>query len=207
MLARQRRHGVNVLNDKLTVRYPELHVRQIVRIKARLLHRLVERVEQGVVRLVDLHALIRQRGGLRVVAQDEANGLLVGLQRVVGVLPEQPALPLRPQPDHAAEGNQAADQGINQPGDNKLFAVQRKQLQGVYRRHRKAHHRPAVIFADNQVAHQRDRQHACQGIAFRHVEVQRYACNDQPGHGAARPVQNTHPRGAVAVLGDEQHGH
>ncbi len=154
MFTRQRGHRVDMFDDELAVRHPELHIRQIVRVKAGLLHRLIQRVEQGVMRLVDLHPLIRQRGGLRIVAQDQADSLLVGLQRVVGVLPEQAALPLWPQPDHTTKGNQTANQGIDKPGDNKLFAIERKQLQGVYRRDRKAHHRPAVVFADDQVAHQ-----------------------------------------------------
>ncbi|SAI93475.1 Uncharacterised protein [Enterobacter cloacae] len=98
-----------MLDDKLAVRDPQLHVSQIVRVKARLLHGLVKGVEQGVMRLVDLHALVGQRRGLRVIAQNKTNGLLVSFERVVGVLPEQPALPLRPQPDHAAKGDQAAN--------------------------------------------------------------------------------------------------
>ena len=207
MLPRQRGHGIDVLDDKLAVRDPQLHIRQVVRVKARLLHGLVKGVEQGVMRLVDLHALVGQRRGLRVIAQNKTNGLLVSFQRVVGVLPEQPALPLRPQPDHAAKGDQAANQRIDQPGNNKLFPVKREQLQGIHRRYRKAHHRPAVVFADDQVAHQRDRQHTGQGIAFRHMEVQRHARDNQPRHRTARPMQNAHPRCAIAVLGDKQHGH
>ena len=88
MLARQRGHGIDVFDDKLAVRDPQLHVCQIVRVEARLLHGLVKGVEQGIMRLVDLHALVGQRRRLRVVAQDQANGLLIRLQRVVGVLPQ-----------------------------------------------------------------------------------------------------------------------
>ncbi|MNO99839.1 hypothetical protein D3C76_916210 [compost metagenome] len=75
-----------MLDDKLAVRDPQLHIRQIVRIKARLLHRLVEGVKQRIVCLVDLHALIGQRRCFRIIAQDQPNRLLIGFERVMGVL-------------------------------------------------------------------------------------------------------------------------
>ncbi len=112
MLPCQGRHRVDMLDDKLTVGHPQLHIRQIRRVEARLLHRLVEGVEQRVVRLVDLHALPGQRRRLRIVAEDQADGLLIGLQCIMGILAQQPALPLWPQPDHSTESNQAANQGI-----------------------------------------------------------------------------------------------
>ena len=74
----QRSHCVDVFDDELTMRNPQFHVRQIVRVEPRLLHRLVKRVEQRVMRLVDPHALIRQRCGLGIVAKNQANGLLIG---------------------------------------------------------------------------------------------------------------------------------
>ncbi len=87
----------------------------------------------------------------------------------MGILAQQPALPLWPQPDHSTESNQAANQGIGQPGDNKLLAVQGQQLQGIYRCDRKAHRRPAVALANDQVAHQGHYQHSGKGITFRDV--------------------------------------
>jgi hypothetical protein len=49
-------------------------------------------------------------------------------------------------------------------------------------------------------------QHRAQRIALRNVKVQR-----QPAmisrQAYRRPVDNTYPRGAIAVLGDKQHGH
>ena len=37
--------------------------------------------------------------------------------------------------------------------------------------------------------------------------MQRQAGDDQAGERSRRPVDNSHPRGAIAVLGDEEHGH
>ncbi|RAP70620.1 hypothetical protein ACZ87_02576 [Candidatus Erwinia dacicola] len=58
-------------NDKLTVRLPQLHIGQISGVKARLLHRLMQRVKQRIVRLVYLHALIRQFQRILFVAQQQ----------------------------------------------------------------------------------------------------------------------------------------
>ncbi|MOA28231.1 hypothetical protein D3C78_1491570 [compost metagenome] len=80
-------------------------------------------------------------------------------------------------------------------------------MQGIHRGDRKADHRPAVVFTDKQIADQRDKQHARQGVTVRDVEVQRDARNHQTGKGSARPVQDPHPRRAIAVLRHEQHGH
>ena len=176
-------------------------------IEPRLLHRLIQGVVERVVRLINAHTLIGQRGRFGIGAEDQANRLLVGLQRIVGVFFQQAALPLRPQPDHPAEGDQAADQRVDQPGDNKLFAVERQQLQGIYRRHRKPHHRPAIVFADNQIAEQGDQQHPAQGIALRNVKVQGQPGDDQAGERPRRPVDNTNPRGAIAILGNKEHRH
>ena len=207
MLPGQGGHSVDVFDDKLAVRHPQLHIFQIVGIKPGFLHRLIQGVVERVVRLVDAHALIGQRGGFWIGAEDQANCLLVGLQRIVGVFFQQAALPLRPQPDHPAEGNQAADKGVDQPGDNKLFAVKRQQLQGIYRRHRKSNHRPAIVFANDQIAEQGNQQHPAQGVALRNVKMQGQPGDRQAGERTRRPVNNTHPGGAIAVLGDEKHRH
>ena len=74
----QRSHRVDVFDDELAVRDPQFHICKVVRVKSWLLHCLVQRVEQRVLRLVDAHALIRQRRGLWIVAEDQTNGLLVG---------------------------------------------------------------------------------------------------------------------------------
>ena len=47
-------------------------------------------------RLINAHALIGQRRGLMVVAEDQPDGFLIGFQRVVGIFAQQTALPLRP---------------------------------------------------------------------------------------------------------------
>ena len=87
MLARQRSHGVDMLDDKLAVGHPQLHIFQIARVETGLLHGLIEGVKQRVVRLINTHTQIRQFGSLRVGAENQTNGFLVGLQRSLGVLP------------------------------------------------------------------------------------------------------------------------
>jgi len=101
-------------------------------------------------------------------------GLIV-FQRLMGILAQQPALPLRPQPNGAAERQHAADQRIDQARYQKMRAVQRQQLQGVNRRDRKANHRQPVVLARNQVGQQRDHQHDAQRFSFRQLQLQ------QPG--------------------------
>ncbi|MNR68734.1 hypothetical protein D3C85_1934820 [compost metagenome] len=59
--------------------------------------------------LIDLHALVRQRRRLRIGAENQANSLLVGLERIMRILAQQAALPLWPQPDHTAKRNQTAN--------------------------------------------------------------------------------------------------
>lgn len=164
MLTRQRGHGIDVFNDKLAVRHPQFHVFQIMgNIKARFLHCLIERVKQVLcawLTRIRCQASVR----VRIVAQNQANGLLIGFQRVMGVFPQQTALPLRPQPDGAAKRNQAADDRIDKSRDDELFSVQCQQLQGIYRRNGKSYRRPAVVFADGQIADQGDQ--AASGPAY-----------------------------------------
>ena len=160
VLACQRGHGVDMLDDKLTVGDPQLHIFQIARVKARFLHGLVERVVERVVRLVYAHTLIGKLRRLRVGAQDKTNGFLVGFQCRLSVLSKLTALPLRPQPDHPAKGNQTADDGVDKARDDKLLAVQRQNLQGINRGNRKADGGPTVVATDDQVAPQRDDKHS-----------------------------------------------
>ena len=114
VLAGEDSHGVDMLDDKLAVRHPQAHIFQVLGVEARLLHRLIERVEERVVRLIDLHTLPGQLLRLLLRPQQQPQCILIGFQRVVGVLTQQPALPLRPQPQHAAEGDQAAHQRVHQ---------------------------------------------------------------------------------------------
>ncbi len=94
VLARQSGHRVNMLDNKLAVGHPQLHVFQIVRVKAGFLHRLIQRVKQRVMRLINAHALVGQRRGLMIVAEDQPDRFLIGFQRIVGIFAQQPALPL-----------------------------------------------------------------------------------------------------------------
>lgn len=96
VLARQGGHGVDMLDNKLAVGNPQLHIFQIVRVKTGFLHCLIQRVKQRVMRLVDAHSLIGQRRGLMVVAEDQPDSILIGFQRIVGIFAQQAALPLRP---------------------------------------------------------------------------------------------------------------
>ncbi len=50
---RQNGHGVDMLDDKLTVGHPKFHIVQVAGIKRRFLHSLIQRVEQRIVRLID----------------------------------------------------------------------------------------------------------------------------------------------------------
>ena len=69
MLAGENGHSVNMLDHKLAVRYPQTHIRQIMRVKPRFLHRLIQRGKQLVVGLIDLHSGVRQFGGIRIILQ------------------------------------------------------------------------------------------------------------------------------------------
>ena len=122
-------------------------------------------------------------------------------------MPQLAALPLWPQPDHAAKGNQAADDGVDKAGDDELLAVQRQNLQGIHGGDSKANGGPAVVATDNQVAPQRDDKHACQRQPFRRMEVQDDGGNHQPRQRARRAVEYTYAGCAVAVLRDQQHRH
>lgn len=78
VLARQNGHGVQVFDNELTVRHPQAHICQIAGFKPRLLHRLVERGEQRVVRLVHLHARVSQCAGIGfLLFQQQAKRLLI----------------------------------------------------------------------------------------------------------------------------------
>ena len=125
----------------------------------------------------------------------------------MSIFSQQATLPLRPQPDHATKSYQAADQRIDKTGNNKLVAIQCKQLERIDRGEGKTDHRPAVAFADNQIAHQGDDQHRGEREAFGYVVVQRRAGNDQPGHGACRPVQDAHACRPITVLRNKHHRH
>ena len=63
------------------------------------------------------------------------------------------------------------------------------------------------MLANNQVAQQRDEQHRGERITLRDMEVQRQSGDGQTGKRTCRPMDDTYPRRAVAVLGYKKHRH
>ena len=124
----------------------------------------------------------------------------------MGILPQQSALPLRPQPDRTAEGEGAADQGIDKPGHQKMHAIHRQKLERIHRRHRHTHHRQPVVFPQHRVRYQRNHQHTQQRDALGQLQFQQGSGDQQSRQRAERTVLNAHAGSVITVLTDQHDG-